>query len=415
MAEGDQLFGSILLAGRSGTLQGQLRFSSHGIVWRKSGGGRTVEIPQKDMDGWSWTKTSRGGQLAINRKQDSVVQFLGFRDKDFDSLQEFAKKLGFLIKEEPLCISGRSWGTAEVENSTLTFRVDNKVAFRLPLVEVGQVQQGREEVMLELPVDDTAGGERQDALVEMAFYVPANAAGYPTDDDRSATQIFYDQVMENTDAGAAVGDAVATFDNVGVVAPRGRFDVEMYLTFFKLVGQAQDYRVQYDSIVRLFVLPKSNASQTLVVVSLDPPIRKGQTYYPHILLQFQNDEMRTLELDIPDDAFAAKNAKCGGKLQRMYDAEAYEVFSRVLRGLSAAKLTRPSTFRTADSSGYAVRCSYKADDGFLYPLERAFFYVQKPPTLLVYEEVESVEFLRQGGGVLAASARTFDLSIPPPQ
>lgn len=47
----------------------------------------------------------------------------------------------------------------------------------------------------------------------------------------------------------------------------------------------------------------------------------------------------------------------------------------------------------------------------MYPLERAFFYVHKPPTLLVYDEVESVEFLRQGGGVLAASARTFDLSI----
>jgi Structure-specific recognition protein (SSRP1) len=77
--------------------------------------------------------------------------------QDFDSLQDFAKKLGFLIKEEPVSISGRSWGTAEVENATLTFRVDSKVAFRLPLSEVGQVQQGREEVMLELPVDDTAG------------------------------------------------------------------------------------------------------------------------------------------------------------------------------------------------------------------------------------------------------------------
>ena len=53
----------------------------------------------------------------------------------------------------------------------------------------------------------------------------------------------------------------------------------------------------------------------------------------------------------------------------------------------------------------------QADDGYLYPLERAFFYVHKPPTLLVHDEVESVEFLRQGGGVLAASAKTFDLNI----
>lgn len=37
--------------------------------------------------------------------------------------------------------------------------------------------------------------------------------------------------------------------------------------------QAQDYRIQYDSIVRIFLLPKVNMPQTLVVISLDPPIR----------------------------------------------------------------------------------------------------------------------------------------------
>lgn len=29
----------------------------------------------------------------------------------------------------------------------------------------------------------------------------------------------------------------------------------------------------------------------------------------------------------------------------------------------------------------------------------------------MHDEIESVEFLRQGGGMLAASAKTFDLSI----
>ena len=31
--------------------------------------------------------------------------------------------------------------------------------------------------------------------------------------------------------------------------------------------------------------------------------------------------------------------------------------------------------------------------------------------MLLFDEIESVEFLRQGGGMLAASAKTFDLSI----
>lgn len=53
----------------------------------------------------------------------------------------------------------------------------------------------------------------------------------------------------------------------------------------------------------------------------------------------------------------------------------------------------------------------QADDGYLYPLDKAFFYVHKPPTLLVHEEIESIEFCRQGAGLLGASARTFDINI----
>ena len=53
----------------------------------------------------------------------------------------------------------------------------------------------------------------------------------------------------------------------------------------------------------------------------------------------------------------------------------------------------------------------QADDGYLYPLERAFFYVHKPPTLIIFDEIESVEFMRQGGGLVAASVKTFDLNV----
>lgn len=67
--------------------------------------------------------------------------------------------------------------------------------------------------------------------------------------------------------------------------------------------------MQYDSIVRIFLLPKSHTPHTLVVISLDPPIRKGQTFYPHILVQLPTDEDITITLDIEDEQFAEKNAK----------------------------------------------------------------------------------------------------------
>ena len=37
--------------------------------------------------------------------------------------------------------------------------------------------------------------------------------------------------------------------------------------------------------------------------------------------------------------------------------------------------------------------------------------MHKPPMLIGHEEIDGVEFARQGGGVLAASAKTFDLNL----
>jgi hypothetical protein len=109
--------------------------------------------------------------------------------------------------------------------------------------------------------------------------------------------------------------------------------------------QAQDYRIQYDSIVRLFVLPKSNTPHTLVVVSLDPPIRKGQTYYPHILVQFPSDEERRVELELSDEALAAKNEKVRAVLGfgvhgRVHGSAAHDAAVCPFRGKACAPMAQ---------------------------------------------------------------------------
>lgn len=55
----------------------------------------------------------------------------------------------------------------------------------------------------------------------------------------STLQVLHDQIVQFTDAGAATGNAVVTFekDSLSLLAPRGRFDVEMYLSSLKLTGQ----------------------------------------------------------------------------------------------------------------------------------------------------------------------------------
>ena len=54
----------------------------------------------------------------------------------------------------------------------------------------------------------------------------------------------------------------------------------------------------------------------------------------------------------------------------------------------------------------AIGCSFKAAAGYLYPLERGFIYVHKPPIHIRFEEISTVNFARSGG-----STRSFDFEI----
>lgn len=54
----------------------------------------------------------------------------------------------------------------------------------------------------------------------------------------------------------------------------------------------------------------------------------------------------------------------------------------------------------------AIGCSFKAAAGLLYPLERGFIYVHKPPIHIRFEEIASVNFARGGG-----STRSFDFEV----
>lgn len=58
------------------------------------------------------------------------------------------------------------------------------------------------------------------------------------------------------------------------------------------------------------------------------------------------------------------------------------------------------------SGAQCITCSYKATSGLLYPLERGFIYVHKPPVHLRFEEIACVNFARG-----TTTTRSFDFEI----
>lgn len=64
-------------------------------------------------------------------------------------------------QEEAVAVSGWNWGRADLDGASLTFRVgvgSDKPAFHVPLPDVTQAQTGKDELVLEFPVDDTVAG-----------------------------------------------------------------------------------------------------------------------------------------------------------------------------------------------------------------------------------------------------------------
>jgi len=77
-------------------------------------------------------------------------------------------------------------------------------------------------------------------------------------------------------------------------------DIDIYPDFMRLRGKTYDYRVTYQQIKRLFLLPKPDDIHSQLVVNIDPPIRQGQTRYPYLVMQFAKDEMMELDLNLDE-------------------------------------------------------------------------------------------------------------------
>ncbi|GER35802.1 FACT complex subunit SSRP1 [Striga asiatica] len=406
MADGHS-FNSISLGGRGGTNPGQLKVHSGGIVWKKQGGGKAVEVDKSDLMGLTWMKVPRSNQLGVRTKDGLHYKFTGFRDQDVASLSTFFQSnFGKTPEEKQLSVSGKNWGEVDLNGNTLTFLVGGKQAFEVSLADVAQTQlQGKNDVTLEFHVDDTTGANEKDSLMEISFHIPNSNTQFVGDENHPSAQVFRDKIVSVADVGAGGEEAVVTFDGIAILTPRGRYSVELHLSFLRLQGQANDFKIQYSSVVRVFWLPKSNQPHTFVIVTLDPPIRKGQTLYPHIVMQFETDAVIDTTLSMSDELY---NTRYKDKLQPEHKGLIHEIFITILRGLSGAKVTKPGKFRSSQD-GYAVKSSLKAEDGVLYPLEKSFFFLPKPPTLILHEEIDYVEFQRHTAG--GSNMHYFDLLI----
>ena len=67
--------------------------------------------------------------------------------------------------------------------------------------------------------------------------------------------------------GGSIGEVIVNLPQMPCITPRGRYEFDMYPDFLRLRGKSYDYKILYSSIVKLFLLPKSDDMHIYFVVS----------------------------------------------------------------------------------------------------------------------------------------------------
>ncbi|KAJ8654000.1 hypothetical protein O0I10_010336 [Lichtheimia ornata] len=400
---------------------GRFRLAPNGIGW-KSTGNKTTVIAADDVKKVSWSRAARGHQVRIVVKDNTVYKFDGFRSEDFDDLKD-AVKLYYKVQLEAkeLSVRGWNWGNTSFQGSNLIFDVSNKPMFELPLAQaIGTNKPGKNEVSVNFvdpgqPAPEGINPKEVDELMDVTFYVPGTVAkesenkdneNEEEDEEVAADMVFYETIKSKLEFSQMTTENIVQFQEVLCLTPRGRYNIDMYQDFLRLRGKTYDYKILYSNIIKLFLLLKPDEMHVMFVIGLDPPLRQGQTKYPFLVFQFVRDEEIDIELNLDDEAI---NDKYENKLQKRYDAPTYEVVSTVFRALTNRKVTVPGTYRSHHGAN-ALKCSMKANEGYLYPLEKSFLFIPKPTTFIPHSEIGVVSFSRLGT-TSGGSSRTFDIKF----
>uniref|UniRef100_A0A7N8YAQ7 FACT complex subunit SSRP1 n=1 Tax=Mastacembelus armatus TaxID=205130 RepID=A0A7N8YAQ7_9TELE len=374
---------------------GRLRFSKQNVVYKSSKTGKVDNIPAGELNLAQWRRVCLGHGIKLGTSTGHIYKYDGFRDTDFEKISEFFKaNYKVELTEKDMCVKGWNWGTAKFSGPLLSFDINDSTAFEVPLSNVSQCATGKNEVTLEFHQNDDA----EVSLMEVRFYVPPSQA----DERQDPVEAFAQNVLSKADVIQATGDAVCIFKELQCLTPRGRYDIRIYPTFLHLHGKTFDYKIPYTTVLRLFLLPHKDQRQMFFVISLDPPIKQGQTRYHFLILLFSKEEDINLTLNMSEEDV---ERRFEGKLSKNMSGSLYEMVSRVMKALVNRKITVPGNFQ-GHSGAQCITCSFKASSGLLYPLERGFIYVHKPPVHLRFEEISCVNFARG-----TTTTRSFDFEI----
>ncbi|CDW51994.1 FACT complex subunit SSRP1 [Trichuris trichiura] len=373
--------------------RGRMKLTEQSAVFYNNKTGATETISAKDIESCHWSRLGNGPALRFLAQNGKMYRFGGFDEADHEKLKTFFKANWHLnLETKNICCKGVNYGALKFLGSNLEFEHEDQLIFDIPLNNVSNCLAAKNELTLEFHQND----ECPVSLMEIRFHVPSDA----TEDDPA--EEYKKKIVSKAGVIQETGKALAVLEQILCATPRGRYDIKIYPSFLALHGKTFNYNIPISSILGLFLLPHQDGRRMFFVIGLDPPIKQGQTRYNFLILELPKDEEVELELGLPEDVL---KEKYGGQLTRCLSGSLYEVLARIMKAIVRKRIRIPGRF-TGNTGTPAISCAYKSASGFLYPMEKGFMFIHKPPLHIRFEDVASVHFDRSD-----VITRSFDFEV----
>lgn len=344
-------------------------------------------------------------QVSSEKGGTYELHFDGFRPADYDKINDiFERMYKVKVERKSFCSSGTSFGVSDVQDGQLSFfeslivpdeddpdvptETTGEEIMSFNLKEVSQCVlpgNNRNEIELQFHESDATMEAGTDQLVHIRFYVPPDADADMQDRETlTPAEHLQKRIMESASIKSSTGEIIAEFseEQGTFLTPRGRYNVELYDSYLRLRGAKYDYKIKFDDISRLFLLPRPDDIHLAFVIALDKPIRQGQQRYQYLILQTTR-ETSQVTINLNEDVI---EKDYNGELQPVMNGALSNLIAKTFKIITRKKVFVPGKFTTAGSAK-CVKCALKANEGHLYPLEKQFIFIHKPALLIRFEEV----------------------------
>lgn len=347
------------------------------------------------------------------------------------------KEISKSSTKNDIFVKGLNWGNLKTTENEMIFSHKNKIWFDMPMNTISNIQyiSNKNEIALEISQDDM---NDDSALCELRLFIPeqdiknnrniknnemvieenkSDEDNEVIDDDnkgnnkkkinKTRAEKIKDEIVKKAKIGN-VSNSIAHIQDIQMITPRGKFDLYFTNNYLKIHGLSFNYQVLNKNILKVFLLPKNDNHNHLFVLQLKSPLIQGNTQYPFLIFQILTNQEINIPLNISQNEVELKKNLNLSDNNNVIEGKLMDIIAKLFNSLLNIGVIIPSQNFSFNTGPY-IKCSYKVNEGVLYPLEKCLLFIHKPVLYIIHKDINYINFerLQETSGL----QRTFDMIV----